>query len=180
MFSISERDYIRDRVLQLAASDERVVAGAVVGSLAHDAGDRWSDLDLTFAVVDHLPLLDVLEDWTRNLIEEFPQPEVEQAHPGIVLESLLGLEANLQQLDDRGIALVAFGLKGSLEIRHEPGPEVCVRLGASDDLVELGLGQRQLLRGAHPGRRCRGQSPDQACKALFVESGHRELDGPSA
>jgi hypothetical protein len=58
-------------VLQLAASDARVVAGAVVGSLAHDDGDRWSDLDLTFAVVDNLPLLDVLEDWTRILVEEF-------------------------------------------------------------------------------------------------------------
>ena len=65
MFSISDREYIRDRVLQLAGSDERVVSGAVVGSLAHDEGDRWSDLDLTFAVADHLPLQDVLEDWTR-------------------------------------------------------------------------------------------------------------------
>lgn len=71
MFSVSDRDRIRDRVLQLAASDARVVAGAVVGSLAHDEGDRWSDLDLTFAVADNLPILDVLEDWTRTLVEEF-------------------------------------------------------------------------------------------------------------
>jgi hypothetical protein len=71
MFSVSDRDRICDRVLQLAASDARVVAGAVVGSLAHDEGDRWSDLDLTFAVADNLPILDVLEDWTRNLVEEF-------------------------------------------------------------------------------------------------------------
>jgi hypothetical protein len=71
MFSIHDRNRVRDYVLQLAASDERVVAGAVVGSLAHDAGDRWSDLDLTFAVVDHLPVLDVLEDWTRTLVAEF-------------------------------------------------------------------------------------------------------------
>jgi hypothetical protein len=71
MFTVSDRDRIRDHVLQLAASDPRVVAGAVVGSLAHDEGDRWSDLDLTFAVADNLPILDVLEDWTRNLVEEF-------------------------------------------------------------------------------------------------------------
>jgi len=71
MFSISDRDYVRDRVLQLAASDERVVAGAVVGSLAHDEGDRWSDLDLTFAVADNQSLMDVLEDWTRTLVTEF-------------------------------------------------------------------------------------------------------------
>ena len=71
MFSISDRDRIRDHVLQLAASDARVVAGAVVGSLALEEGDRWSDLDLTFAVVEDVPVLTVLEDWTHNLVEEF-------------------------------------------------------------------------------------------------------------
>ncbi|MBA2364001.1 MAG: aminoglycoside 6-adenylyltransferase, partial [Chloroflexia bacterium] len=60
MFSVESRNRIRDRVLQLAASDTRVVAGAIVGSLAHDAGDRWSDLDLTFAVADTVPLHEVL------------------------------------------------------------------------------------------------------------------------
>ncbi len=71
MFSIKDRNHIRDHVLQLAVSDTRVVAGAVVGSLALDEGDRWSDLDLTFAVADELPIRNVLEDWTRNLIKEF-------------------------------------------------------------------------------------------------------------
>ena len=71
MFSIKDCNHIRDYVLQLAASDARVVAGAAVGSLALDEGDRWSDLDLTFAVADGLPILDVLEDWTRNLIKAF-------------------------------------------------------------------------------------------------------------
>jgi hypothetical protein len=71
MFSVKDRDRIRDRVLELAVADTRVVAGAVVGSLANDEGDRWSDLDLTFAVADSLPILDVLEDWTRNIVDEF-------------------------------------------------------------------------------------------------------------
>src|SRR6266498_618750 len=71
VFNIEDRDRVRDRMLDVASSDPRVVAGAVVGSLAHDEGDRWSDLDLTFAVADNLPILDVLEDWTRTLVEEF-------------------------------------------------------------------------------------------------------------
>jgi hypothetical protein len=71
MFSVKDRERIRDRVLTLAASDTRVVAGAVVGSLAHDEGDRWSDLDLTFAVADSVPIFRVLEDWTRTLEDEF-------------------------------------------------------------------------------------------------------------
>ena len=71
MFSVSDRDRVRDYVLQLAASDIRIVAGAVVGSLALSEGDRWSDLDLTFAVVDDESVFAVLEDWTRKLIDEF-------------------------------------------------------------------------------------------------------------
>ena len=71
MFSISDRDHIRERVMQLAASDVRVIAGAVVGSLALSEGDRWSDLDLTFAVADEFSMFEVLEDWTRIIFDEF-------------------------------------------------------------------------------------------------------------
>ena len=71
MFSIQDRNLVRDHVLQLATSDSRVVAGAVVGSLALSNGDRWSDLDLTFAVADDFSIFDVLEDWTQNILKEF-------------------------------------------------------------------------------------------------------------
>jgi hypothetical protein len=72
MFTIEQREALRDRVLRLAAADDRVVAGAVVGSLAVDgSGDRFSDLDLTFAITDDVPPTEVLEDWTRLLIDEF-------------------------------------------------------------------------------------------------------------
>jgi hypothetical protein len=71
MFSIQDRNLVQDYVLKLAASDARVVAGAVVGSLALSDGDRWSDLDLTFAVSDDSSISDVLEDWTINIIKEF-------------------------------------------------------------------------------------------------------------
>lgn len=70
MYSIEYRDLVRDHVLQLAASDARIVAGAVVGSLAFGEGDRWSDLDLTFAVADQFSMFDLLEDWTRDLVKE--------------------------------------------------------------------------------------------------------------
>ena len=62
---------MRDRVLALADLDERVVGGAVVGSLALTDGDRFSDLDLTFAVADGIPVEQVLDDWTRTLADEF-------------------------------------------------------------------------------------------------------------
>src|SRR5262249_24924849 len=65
-----QRDALRARVLELAEGDERVVAGAAVGSLALGGGDRYSDLDLTFAVADGASVAGVLEDWTRALAEE--------------------------------------------------------------------------------------------------------------
>jgi hypothetical protein len=70
VFTVEQRDALRDQVLRLAERDERVVAGAAVGSLAVDGGDRFSDLDLTFAVADNVPVADVLDDWARALIEE--------------------------------------------------------------------------------------------------------------
>jgi hypothetical protein len=70
MFSIDDRNRVRDDVLAMAAADSRVVAGAVLGSLAHDEGDRWSDLDLMFAVADGAALSEVLEDWSRTIVRE--------------------------------------------------------------------------------------------------------------
>ena len=71
MFSVKDRNFLRDHILKLAESDSRVVAGAVVGSLALSNGDRWSDIDLTFSVADHYSVLEVLEDWTINIVKEF-------------------------------------------------------------------------------------------------------------
>jgi hypothetical protein len=71
VFSVEERDALREHVLQLADKDERAVAGAAVGSLAVDGGgDRFSDLDLTFGIADDVPVTEVLDDWTRKLVED--------------------------------------------------------------------------------------------------------------
>jgi hypothetical protein len=71
VFKVVDRDRVRNRVLDMASSDPRVVAGAVVGSLAHDEGDQWSDLDLMFAVTDDVPVTEVLEAWSRTIVREF-------------------------------------------------------------------------------------------------------------
>ena len=70
MFTVEQRDALREHLLRLAQEDERVVAGAAVGSLAVDGGDRFSDLDLTFAIADDVPVADVLDAWTRTLVDE--------------------------------------------------------------------------------------------------------------
>jgi hypothetical protein len=70
VFTVEQRDALREHLLELAEEDERVIAGAAVGSLAVDGGDRFSDLDLTFGIADNVPVADVLNDWTRTLIGE--------------------------------------------------------------------------------------------------------------
>jgi hypothetical protein len=70
VFTVEQREMVRERVLRLAEGDDRVVAAAVVGSLAVGRGDRFSDLDLTFGVADDIPVTAVLDDWTDALIED--------------------------------------------------------------------------------------------------------------
>lgn len=71
MFTAAYRDTVRDRVLQLATTDPRVVAGAVIGSLALSDGDEWSDLDLTFATKDSASAAAVLSSFSDILAAEF-------------------------------------------------------------------------------------------------------------
>src|SRR5262245_11697492 len=70
MFTVEQRDALLDRMMRVGEQDERVAAGAIVGSLAVEAGDRFSDLDLTFAIADHIRVVDVLGEWTRALVGE--------------------------------------------------------------------------------------------------------------
>jgi hypothetical protein len=70
VFTVEQRDDLRERVLALAEQDKRIVAGAAVGSLALGGGDRYSDLDLTFAVAEDAAVAEVLQDWSRKLDDD--------------------------------------------------------------------------------------------------------------
>lgn len=70
MFTADQRDHVRDRVLALAEADSRVVAAAVVGSLANAPGDAYSDLDLAFGVADPDEVASVLASFTGHMTSE--------------------------------------------------------------------------------------------------------------
>jgi hypothetical protein len=70
VFSAEEREAVWRRLLQLAEADGHVVAAAEVGSRVVGADDRWSDLDLTLGV-DGATVEAVLDEWTRQLADEF-------------------------------------------------------------------------------------------------------------
>ena len=96
MFSLEYRKQVREHVLQLAASDARVVAGAVVGSLAENEGDRWSDLDLTFGVAEEFAITHVLEAWTENLVQNFQAVPLFDLPSGATIYRVFLLPGGLQ------------------------------------------------------------------------------------
>jgi hypothetical protein len=67
VFTPEARDVLREDLLSMASSDDRIVGGAVLGSLARGDGDEWSDLDIMFAVREDLSEIDVLDDWTTRI-----------------------------------------------------------------------------------------------------------------
>ena len=83
-------------MLQLAEEDERVVAGAAVGSLADGSGDKFSDLDLTFGIAVDVPVADVLDDWTRTLAEELDAAQLADLQAGPTIYRVFLLPDALQ------------------------------------------------------------------------------------
>ena len=97
MFTVEQRDALRDRVLRLAEEDDRVVAAAVVGSLAVDGGgDRFSDLDLTLGIADRVPVAGVLDDWTTRLVVELDAVTLADLERGLTIYRVFLLPGALQ------------------------------------------------------------------------------------
>ena len=101
VFTIEERDRVRDRILALAESDPRIVSGAILGSLALGPGDQWSDLDLSFAVSDDVTVDEVLADWTETVERElggvhlFDLPRGQMIYRVFVLPGLLQFDLSV-------------------------------------------------------------------------------------
>ena len=68
MFTVEERDRLRERLLARAEADDSVVGAAFTGSYAVGEGDRWSDTDLVMAVRGDLTA--TLERWTDWLYDD--------------------------------------------------------------------------------------------------------------
>lgn len=70
MFTEIDRDQIRARLLDRARADRRITGAAVTGSAAGGAEDRWSDIDLFFAVAAEIAPEDVLGEWSQFMYHE--------------------------------------------------------------------------------------------------------------
>jgi len=70
VYTIEERERLRETLVVTARADQRLSGAAITGSAALSADDRWSDLDLAFGVADPARLRDVLTDWTNVMYRD--------------------------------------------------------------------------------------------------------------
>jgi predicted nucleotidyltransferase len=71
MFTPERRERTRTALVERARQDYRIRGAAVTGSLARGEEDRWSDVDLYFAVAPGARVAEVIEDWSEHVYREF-------------------------------------------------------------------------------------------------------------
>ena len=139
MFTPAQRDAARAHVLAMASADPRVVAGAIVGSFAAGKADRWSDLDLTFAVNDESTVESVLSDWTVALRRDLSAVALWDVVVGpttyrvFLLPGLLQVDLSFARSSEFGPAgpsfELLFGDAGEPIRRPSPNPRQLFGLG---------------------------------------------------
>ena len=70
MFTVKEREGLRDALVSAARADGRVTGAALLGSGALGHEDRWSDIDLALCVPDDAARELVVADWTERMYRE--------------------------------------------------------------------------------------------------------------
>ncbi len=111
MFTADIRDHVRQRVIELARADPRVTAGALTGSMAFEAGDNWSDIDVAFGVANDIALEAVLDNWTQVLNRELDVLNHFDLHSGPSIYRVFLLPSGLE-VDVAVTPAEAFGARG--------------------------------------------------------------------
>jgi predicted nucleotidyltransferase len=70
VYTVEERERLREALVAAARADRRISGAAVTGSAALGAGDRWSDIDLALGISDAAGLHDALADWTNVMYRD--------------------------------------------------------------------------------------------------------------
>lgn len=144
-FTPAYRDNVASTILRWASTDDRVIPAAIVGSMATGPGDRWSDLDLSFAVDIHIPVVQVLEDWSLKLATQFSAIKLFDLTVGqsiyrvFLLPSCLQLDLSFSPADQFGAIGPQFKLLFGTAVEKPQIP-----LPPAEDL--LGYAIHHLLR----------------------------------
>ena len=111
LFAPGRRSEVQAVLRRWADEDPAIVAGAVVGSEARDAVDRWSDIDLTFAVDDVAARDGTLARWTARMERELQAVALFDVSRGLTIYRVFLLPDALQ-VDLSFSPAEGFGPKG--------------------------------------------------------------------
>lgn len=123
VFAPEQRELIRSELIARAEADPAIVAAAVVGASATGA-DRWSDLDLTFAVARSASISNVMQAWTNYVIATYAAAHLFDIAAGSTIYRVFLFPGALQ-VD------LSFGPEGEWGSR---GPRFHLLFGEADDL----------------------------------------------
>jgi hypothetical protein len=71
MYTVAERETLRDALVKAARADERVSGAALTGSAAVGSEDEWSDVDLALGLAPDADQDAVLADWTASMYSQY-------------------------------------------------------------------------------------------------------------
>ena len=138
MFTPGIREQVRQRVIELARTDTRVIAGAIIGSMSLGAGDKWSDIDVGFGVMNSVAPEAVLDDWTRVLSQELDVLDYWDLRSGASIYRVFllsnGLEVDVSVTPEKAFGArgpnfhLLFGTAQKLEPTAQPNPSFLIGL----------------------------------------------------
>jgi len=96
VYTIDERERLREKIVETARADPRISGGAITGSAAVGASDRWSDLDLAFGIADRAQMRETLSDWTDLMYRDHGAPHHMDVAFGAAVYRVFLLASTLQ------------------------------------------------------------------------------------
>ena len=138
-FTPEDREGVQNRVLELARADGRISAGAFTGSTSRDAMDRFSDVDIAFAVTNEADTEPIADEWTALLDRELGVVHHWDLRRGALLYRVFLFQNGLE-LDIGLIPRDEFGARGPSFrlIFGESAERLSVPPPPADDLIGLG------------------------------------------
>lgn len=71
MFTVEQRDRIRDELIAFARVDNQLVGAALVGSSATGLQDALSDIDIALRIAPGIAAAGVIDRWTQHITETY-------------------------------------------------------------------------------------------------------------
>jgi hypothetical protein len=96
VYTVEERERLREKLVAAARADPRISGAAVTGSAALGASDRWSDLDLAFGISDPGRLHEALSEWTGAMYRDHGALHHVDVHFGAAIYRVFFLASTLQ------------------------------------------------------------------------------------